>query len=440
MRAKTSIAVSVVVAVLCSSMIPGVGIAEAATIRVPEDQLTIQAGLNAAAVGDVVLVASGTYAEHDISMSDGVTLRGETDDPADVVIDAQGLGRVIDCSDLSHPVAIIGITVANGLESEDGGGVRCHNASATLEDVMFQGNSTSAHSGGGMSCQGGTATLSDVTFRNNYAFLEGGGLYCGSGSTVDLSDVAFDGNEAGQGGGLGCEWANVTVANTYINGNLSFYASHGQGWGGGIWCKDSFLTLTDVTVSNNVASEGYGGGLHCALGQVVELSHVVFTGNEATWGGAVDCGWPSGSTTTLNLTNATLYGNIAEYGSGISCRVYSDVSLEATIIAGGIGGEAVWCEEVENPPSFTCCDIFGNEGGDWVGCTADQWTLEGNFSADPLLCLDENPSERFSLHEGSPCLPSFSPCGELVGAFAAGCGYPTAVEPTSWGAIKTLYR
>ena len=39
------------------------GAADAATIRVPVDQPTIQAAIDAAATGDTVLVSSGTYTE-----------------------------------------------------------------------------------------------------------------------------------------------------------------------------------------------------------------------------------------------------------------------------------------------------------------------------------------------------------------------------------------
>jgi hypothetical protein len=46
----------------------------AATIRVPQNQKTIQAGIDAAKPGDTILVNAGTYKEH-IHLKSGITLK-----------------------------------------------------------------------------------------------------------------------------------------------------------------------------------------------------------------------------------------------------------------------------------------------------------------------------------------------------------------------------
>ena len=51
----------------------------AATIRIPKDHKTIQAGIDAATVGDVVLVSAGTYNER-IRLKRGITVRSAGDD------------------------------------------------------------------------------------------------------------------------------------------------------------------------------------------------------------------------------------------------------------------------------------------------------------------------------------------------------------------------
>ena len=65
------------------------------TIQVPADQPTIAAGLAAAASGDTVLVAPGTYLEANLSFGGkDLSLVSEAG-PGQTVIDAQAAGRVL---------------------------------------------------------------------------------------------------------------------------------------------------------------------------------------------------------------------------------------------------------------------------------------------------------------------------------------------------------
>ena len=81
------------------------------------------------------------------------------------------------------------------------------------------------------------------------------------------------------------------------------------------------------------------------------------------------------------------------------------------------------CSDVTNP-TLTCCNVFGNVGGDYVECIAEQDTMNSNISLDPLFCDAANGD--FRLQDDSPCAP-FSPPNpdcDLIGAWGVGC------EPT----------
>jgi len=79
--------------------------------------------------------------------------------------------------------------------------------------------------------------------------------------------------------------------------------------------------------------------------------------------------------------------------------------LRNTIITASRDGEAIHCV-TESAVHLSCCDLYGNEGGDWVGCIAGLYGTEGNISAGPFFCDPENGD--FGLADYSPCAPDQS--------------------------------
>lgn len=114
--------------------------------------------------------------------------------------------------------------------------------------------------------------------------------------------------------------------------------------------------------------------------------------------------------------------------------------MKRTIVAFNTEGSAVSCDDPGSQPILECCDVFGNAGGDWIGCLEDQYGINGNISEDPLFCAPGNGD--LTLQEDSPCGP-FSPPNEecdLIGAWPVGCAPPTATRRATWGRIKAAYR
>lgn len=95
--------------------------------------------------------------------------------------------------------------------------------------------------------------------------------------------------------------------------------------------------------------------------------------------------------------------------------------MENCIIAFSTQAEGVSCSDVSSIPTILCCDVYGNQGGDWVGCIADQADTNGNFSADPLFCDTANAD--FHIDAASPCASVNNSCSTLVGALDVHCGY-----------------
>ncbi|HMQ51169.1 MAG TPA: right-handed parallel beta-helix repeat-containing protein [Anaerolineae bacterium] len=132
------------------------------TIRVPQDQPTIQAGLDAAQDGDLVLVSPGTYAEQLVMSAKTVTLAsefyttGDVNDIDQTIIDGQGGPAVIEVAKSVGPeTKITGFTIQNGSDGIS--------ASAKLHILnnRFTGN------GDAIDYQSGGGICRNNVFENN---------------------------------------------------------------------------------------------------------------------------------------------------------------------------------------------------------------------------------------------------------------------------------
>ncbi len=380
-----------------------------AVIHVPGDQPTIQAGIDAAAVGDTVLVACGTYYEHDIIMKSGICLRSASGLADCVVIDAAQQGRVMLCDGVGATTTIQGITLRNGVgwsaRLENGAGIHCRDSSPVITDVVLTENSALGRKGGGLYCLRSSPVLVRVAFRANVA-EKGAGMYCDYGAPT-LESCGFSLNSAdGSGGGI--------------------YVRHGG-------------FLTQVMFRQNDAAF-MGGGAHCPYPSSAQFVGCTFIENTASYGGGLACNDSSPS-----VTGCTFAGNAARGAGGggavLSYGYQSSPALANTIIAFSAAGEGVGCLS-NGSATLTCSDVYGNEGGDWVGCIADQYGINGNISEHPCFCFDANPDQPYALCVNSPCAAENSPeCGQ-IGAWPAACDdyEPCPAEDTSWGSVKAMFR
>ena len=218
------------------------------------DAATIQAGLDSAAVGDTVLLASGTYYDHDIAMTSNVILRGETGDPRDVHIDAQSQGIVIYCGGLDPPARIEGLTITGGLASTEtgyhsGGGMYCAGCAIEISQCIFSHNSAEAK-GGGLYVEGRSPDITNCTFWDNFADQQGGAIMCYLATSPTLTNCTFYGNGAGYrngGGAMMCWDSSPILENTIIAYSTS---------GSAIGCHVGDARLSCCNVYGNVGGEG----------------------------------------------------------------------------------------------------------------------------------------------------------------------------------------
>jgi hypothetical protein len=241
-------------------------------IHVPADQPTIQAGINAAADGDTVLVDPGTYIENVNFNGKNITVASlflttlDTSYISQTIIDANENGTaVIINTEEDSTTLLCGFTIQNGysIDWDGGGGIYCEDSSPKLKHLIIRNNS--ARLSGGIRCENASLTLANVQLSDNYSWSSsgsgglGGGLYSYN-SEVSINDCKIIANSAGTlGGGVYCEYSTLNLSNVVIQRNTATHPCEGGGRGGGIYCINSDILLTNVSINNNFS--GNAGGL-----------------------------------------------------------------------------------------------------------------------------------------------------------------------------------
>jgi hypothetical protein len=135
--------------ILAMALFPVQAAEASADIYVPSPTYpTIQAGIDAAVFGDTVHVAAGIYFER-ITLQDGVQVVGAG---ADITtIDGGASASVVTAVGVGAATQLDRFTITNG-RTVLGGGMYNQNASPTVTNCIFSGNSvvTVTGSGGGM--------------------------------------------------------------------------------------------------------------------------------------------------------------------------------------------------------------------------------------------------------------------------------------------------
>jgi hypothetical protein len=159
--------------------------------------------------------------------------------------------------------------------------------------------------------------------------------------------------------------------------------------GGGIWCWDASPTISNVVLLSNVATS---------------------SGGAAYFGGS----------SAAAVTNVTACDNWAPEGSGICCRYGASPVILNSIVAFNNGGSGVFLDNMSGNMVLGCSDVYGNDGGDWIGPIMGQFGNAGNICLDPFFCYADNPEEPYTIKSTSPCVCGGAGCG-LIGACGIGC-------------------
>ena len=405
----------------------------AATLRVPSEYPTVQAGIDASSPGDTVLVAPGTYSDYEVRtigftqvasvafLKGGIVLRSETGAPS-TILDLHGaagtVGYVVCACDLVGDAEIVGFTVTGAPFDDLGIGVRdsdklivreCEivdmeaggiDARFTDLDVIgcvFRG--LRRNSGSGILQQDGRLLVEDSWFedcRSQAINMEGEPGFVPAEATIRRSVFVNNFSESGSGAATiyGCE----------------------QG-----------MTVEDSFFLENGALGGNGGLDLGGVGAKL-VRDCMFTGNYAGADGSLFFGGDPGEIVGNTFWRSS--ANLEPRGAAItfSAQLVGTAFLSRNVIAGSSGGPAitVLAGEVE-----TSCNVFwSNAGGEGIPLDPTDRVIDPEF-CDPVL-------DDVTLRPTSPCLPGNSQGCGLIGAEGVGCG-TVGVSPTTWSRLKAMY-
>ncbi len=435
------------------------GQASAGIIRVPSDYASLKKAVLVASEYDTILVAPGTYsgpAVYGIQIEDRRFVLKSEAGPEATILDGGGTSYyAFRLKQTPSSSLLEGFTLTN-YRNPTGGAVSFgRSVGVTIRNCVFRSNASTYGGGAIHSAAGTSAVFEQCVFEQNEAISDGGAIYldasghtalqfsgCSfienraefggaiytgySGSPLSLNDCQFVGNSAeGSGGAIFHLFYNETAVN-----RCSFSDNCAGSHGGAISASVATLSLSHSQFANNHAA-GDGGAV-IGTGWVTADS-CTFSGNRADHeGGAL---WCEGSA-VRDVAYCTFVANESPLGAGIYVRGGTPMEIINSIIAFTAGGEAFYGG---GSPQLSCCDLYGNAGGDWTGALEGQCGLNGNISQEPLFCMDASSVSPWTLASSSPCAPANTgECG-TIGAWPVDCGM-TRLESRSWGQLKALYR
>jgi predicted outer membrane repeat protein len=368
--------------------------AEAATLHVPADHPTIQAGIDAALGGDTVLVADGIYTgpgNREIDFhGQGITVRSASGDPELCIIDcadAEPHTGVYFHSGEDSTSVLDGFTIQNGVATHAtewpggyaGGGIFCDLARPLLQRLILRANSAPYSGlGAGLAVDGYTFSAGPIVRDCRIVENASGGVFVYGGARFERCEIARN-----TGIGLDLHWGNVRFLDCVISGN----DIHLFGMGDGIEIRNSTLAAAldghhgarisffdcDLSGHRLYSFENFlefhnctirdcpDGALVVEYGFGLTIENCLFAGNSAAGGGAIQLGVLSDA-----LITGTRFENNFATGSGGALQLTGDASAVlvdceflGNTAGGGEGGGAIASSSWEGF-SLAECTFAGN--------------------------------------------------------------------------------
>ena len=343
---------------------------QAAELRVPADYAAIQAAIDAAADGDVIIVSPGRYVENIDFLGKGITVQSTNPEDNEIVaatiIDGNQAGSCVTI-DNGRDCALRGFTITNGTAGAFGGGIYCNCTTVLIAGNRIVNNHATYWGGGVAVFDSESVIMTDNTVSGNSAQNMGGGIILFNCRNILFEKNSINSNSSHLGAGMFVESTGVIAGNT-ISENVG--VDHGQysAKGAGIFLSGAIGLVADNVLFGNSASVG---GAICALPAIdltVARNVICGTiGNET-----LPCVY-IGDGSDVAIAYNTLVGNRK---SGVLIQSMWTSAVVSNTIAGNSGTGVLVGWDSVSVTSVVGNLIAGNGGG--VLCNESISTLVNN--------------------------------------------------------------
>lgn len=392
---------------LVAVLLASASVTLAATIKVPADQPTIQAGINVAAPGDTVLVSPGIYYENIDFGGKAITVTSSSG-AAQTIIDGGFHNPAVTFESNETRASILsGFTIQHGgianLFSGDAGIYVTDSAPSILNNVLTHNLCRSIH----------ITVASPLIQNNNINNTDdpSGQCYFAGGSAIWVEGAQQRTSSA-------LPPLPEIIGNVIEDNTQSGKEDAGGSGGAGIAVWGGNPVIQNNTIRNN-KTLGTGGGINIVTGGAVVVQNLIYGNDAGSAGGlAFDFGTSGGPGPVIGfvvnntIANNTVSGQYGYSGHPHSSQVYiwlqsSQTAFVNNIIYGSSTAPLVMCDPTwetyaQKITIFDHNDAYNSQGPLYGGTCTDQTGTFGNISANPLFL---NPSASdFHLTAASPAI------------------------------------
>jgi fibronectin-binding autotransporter adhesin len=228
-------------------------------------------------------------------------------------------------------LAINNSVLSENTVSGNGGDLSVQNADVTIENAVIE-TGTASQDGGGIDQTDGTLTISNNTAVNQNNATSGAGMFL-TDCTFSMTDGQLDTNKASESGGAADVSGSSSTTFVLSSVTVSYNTiTDSSGTGAGILAIDVPLLIGDCTFTKDVAT-GNGGAILATGSSTLQINGGSISGNQASDGAGIFMQKSNSKEPSAFISDVTISNNTAsQSGGGIYAATIAEFSIVSAVL------------------------------------------------------------------------------------------------------------